>query len=280
MQELTLPAPAKLNLFLHITGRREDGYHLLQTLFQFLDYSDEIHLNVRGDGVIRRTNDIEGIPEQDDLVIKAAKLLKNHVGVNYGVDISVSKKLPMGGGLGGGSSDAATVLQGLNTLWGCQLSDNELAALGLQLGADVPIFVHGHAAWAEGVGEKIKSVDLPEPWFLVVRPDVHISTENIFSEQGLTRNCKPIKMSHFLGGQSMNVFEPLVRKSYSEVDDALNWLSQFAESKLTGSGSCIFASFPEENEAVNVLEKLPKQWKGFVAKGKCISPLKVALNSV
>ncbi len=280
MQSLILPAPAKLNLFLHITGRREDGYHLLQTLFQFLDYCDEISLSLRSDGEIHRTNDVEGVAEQNDLVIKAAKLLQQKTNSPLGVDITVIKKLPMGGGLGGGSSDAATVLQGLNKLWGCQLSDNELAELGLQLGADVPIFVHGHAAWAEGVGEQIEAVDLSEPWFIVVCPDVHVSTAEIFSDQGLTRNCKPIRISHFLTGQSINVFEPLVRKKYTEVDDALNWLSQFAESRLTGSGSCIFASFPNKNEALNVLEQLPEKWQGFVTKGKCTSPLKVILKRV
>lgn len=280
MRELILPAPAKLNLFLHITKRRADGYHLLQTIFQFLDYSDEIGLKVRDDTVIHRVNDVEGVAEQDDLVIKAAILLQRHAAVSLGADISVFKKLPMGGGLGGGSSDAATVLQGLNKLWKCKLSNDELALLGLQLGADVPVFIQGHAAWAEGIGEKIQAVELPEPWFLVIRPDVHIATADIFLDQGLTRNCKPIKMSHFLEGQTRNVFEPLVRKSYPEVDDALNWLSQFSESKLTGSGSCIFAEFKEENNAQSVLAKLPKQWHGFVAKGKNISPLQVVLNSV
>jgi len=280
MRELTLPAPAKLNLFLHITGQRADGYHLLQTIFQFLDYSDEIRLCVRDDNAIHRTNDVGGVAEHDDLVVKAAKLLQKSTGVKQGVDMTVSKKLPMGGGLGGGSSDAATVLHGLNILWSCGLSDAELASLGLQLGADVPIFIHGHSAWAEGVGEDICSVDISEPWYLVIRPNVHVSTANIFSDQRLTRNCKPIKMQHFLEGQTSNVFEPLVRKTYPEVDDALNWLSQFAESRLTGSGSCLFAAFVEEDEARNVLKKLPNQWHGFVAKGNNISSLKVVLNSV
>lgn len=280
MQELLLPAPAKLNLFLHITGRRADGYHLLQTLFQFLDYSDEIHLAVREDNAIHRTNDIKGIAEQDDLVVKAARLLQKVTDTKQGADITVLKNLPMGGGLGGGSSDAATVLHGLNKLWNCQLGDADLATLGLQLGADVPIFIYGHSAWAEGVGEDINPVDIPEPWYLIIRPDVHISTAKIFSDQRLTRDCKPIKMQHFLEAQTQNVFEPLVRKSYPEVDNALNWLSQFAEAKLTGSGSCIFAAFSDKETAHNTLKKLPNQWYGFIAKGKNISPLKVMLNSV
>ena len=280
MSKITLPAPAKLNLFLHITGRREDGYHLLQTLFQFIDYCDEVTLSLRADKRIRRSNHIKAIPEQTDLVIKAAVLLQQYSASTYGVDITLHKKLPMGSGLGGGSSDAASVLLGLNHLWQCQLSIDELATLGLQLGADIPIFIRGYAAWAEGIGEKIQPVAVAEPWYLIIQPMVHISTAKIFSDKGLTRNCKPIKMSHFLEGQVGNVFEPLVRKMYPEVDSALNWLSQFSQAKLTGSGSCIFAAFLNEDNALAVLKQLPPKWQGFVAKGKNISPLQVALNSV
>jgi len=229
---------------------------------------------------MQRTNHIEAIPEQEDLVIKAANLLQQYSGSSYGVDIHLHKKLPMGGGLGGGSSDAATVLLGLNHLWQCQLSVDELANLGLHLGADIPIFIRGYAAWAEGVGEKIQPVDIPEPWYLIVQPQVHVATAKIFLDKGLTRNCKPIRMSHFLEGQVGNVFEPLVRKMYPEVDSALNWLSQFSQAKLTGSGSCIFAEFSSEKDALAVLKQLPQKWQGFVAKGKNISPLQVALNSV
>ena len=280
MQTLTLPAPAKLNLFLHITGRRADGYHLLQTVFQFIDYCDEIDLTRRTDGKIRRINYIDAIPEQDDLVVKAAHLLQQYSKTSFGIDIKLTKKLPMGGGLGGGSSDAATVLLGLNKLWQCQLSIDELARLGLRLGADIPIFIRGHSAWAEGVGEEIQPIDIPEPWYLVIQPKVEIATAEIFSNKALTRNCKPIRMSHFPEAQLENVFEPLVRKMYPEVEDALDWLSQFSEAKLTGSGSCIFAEFSHRDSAETVLAQLPKKWHGFVAKGKNISPLQVALNSV
>ncbi|RTZ65891.1 MAG: 4-(cytidine 5'-diphospho)-2-C-methyl-D-erythritol kinase, partial [Aquificaceae bacterium] len=184
---MKLLAPAKLNLFLHITGRRDDGYHLLQTIFQFLDYSDEITLNLRDDGRIKRVSGLASVRDEDDLVVRAAHLLKQYTKTAYGADISVNKKLPIGGGLGGGSSDAATVLLGLNQLWSCDLTIDELAELGLKLGADVPVFVRGHAAWAEGVGEQLEIITLPEPWFVVVHPNIFVSTAEIFADKGLTR---------------------------------------------------------------------------------------------
>ncbi len=276
---MILPAPAKLNLFLHITGRRADGYHLLQTLFVFLDYADEIQLTLRPDGLIRRTVGDPLIPENDDLVVKAARLLQVTTACTQGVDIAVHKKLPMGGGLGGGSSDAASVLVGLNRLWNCGLDPVALAALGLRLGADVPVFVHGHAAWAEGVGEILQPVDVPEKWYLVVHPNVHVSTAKIFLHEDLTRHCQPIRIATFLAGQTTNVFEPVVIKAYPEVAEAFHWLSGFAPARLTGSGACLFAAFDDECTAKQVLAVLPEQWSGFVAKSRCQSPLQLAIET-
>ncbi|MFZ1386378.1 MAG: 4-(cytidine 5'-diphospho)-2-C-methyl-D-erythritol kinase [Thiolinea sp.] len=277
-EPLILPAPAKLNLFLHITGRRADGYHLLQTLFQFLDYSDEISLQLRTDGKITRSLGSPLVPENDDLVVKAARLLQHATDSKLGVDIKVYKKLPMGGGLGGGSSDAATVLLGLNKLWNCQLPLDSLAALGLRLGADVPVFIHGQAAWAEGVGEQLEPVTIPEKWYFVLHPNVHVSTAEVFSAQGLTRDCKPIRIAAFLAEQTTNVFEPIVRKNYPEVAKAFEWLGNKA--KLTGSGACLFAEFDDEKSAQIIAKNLPKPWSGFVAKGRCISPLHEKLNTL
>lgn len=283
MSSLTLPAPAKLNLFLHITGRRDDGYHLLQTVFQLLDFGDEITLALRLDGKIKRIKGLESVPESSDLCVRAAVLLKQYMQDEYkkevaGADISIKKVLPMGGGIGGGSSDAATVLHGLNKLWDCSLSTDELANLGLQLGADVPVFVRGFSAWAEGVGEQLTPVELEEKWFLVIHPGVSVSTAEIFLDQGLTRDCEPIKIARFLQEQdvensvkkTVNVFEAVVRKKYPEVKKALDWLSKFSPARLTGSGSCLFASFDSEADAnvvLTVLNTLPKNWQGFVAKG-------------
>lgn len=277
-EPLVLPAPAKLNLFLHITGRRADGYHLLQTLFQFLDYSDEISLQVRSDGRITRSEGSPLVPENDDLVVKAACLLQKETACKLGVDIKLNKKLPIGGGLGGGSSDAATVLLGLNKLWSCQLSLSALAALGLRLGADIPVFVQGHAAWAEGVGEVLDPVMIPEKWYFVLHPNVHVPTAEVFSSKGLTRNCKPIRIAAFLAGQTINVFEPVVRKKYPEIAKAFEWLG--GKAKLTGSGACLFAEFDDKTSAQEIEKNLPKQWSGFIAKGQCVSPLHEKLNTV
>nr|CAA6828963.1 MAG: 4-diphosphocytidyl-2-C-methyl-D-erythritol kinase (EC [uncultured Thiotrichaceae bacterium] len=277
---LKLPAPAKINHFLHITGRRADGYHLLQTLFQFLDYSDDIELTLRGDGIISRSEGHADIPVQDDLVVRAAQLLQIETACQFGVDIKVHKRLPMGGGLGGGSSDAATTLLGLNLLWGCGLSEKQLAALGLCLGADVPVFVYGKAAWAEGVGEQLEFMDLPSKWYLVVHPGVHISTAQIFSHEGLTRDVRPITIATFLAGQTQNVFETVAKKVFSEVGNAYNWLSDFAVTKMTGSGACLFAEFESEFQAQQVLNKLPKQWTGFIARSDSRSPLHKKLDNI
>ena len=275
-KSLILPAPAKLNLFLHITGQRKDGYHLLQTVFQFLDYSDQIYLSLNDTGEIRRVavdTLMQSIPESEDLTLRAAALLQQKAGVKQGIDISVNKILPMGGGLGGGSSDAATVLLGCNQLWNCGLSRDELAELGLQLGADVPVFVRGFAAWAEGVGEQLTPIEPVESWYIVVRPNDSISTVEIFRQEGLTRDCQPITIAHFLEGHGINVLESEVRKLSPEVDEALNWLSAYSPARLTGSGSCIFSVVSDKQTAENILNKLPEKWKGFIAKGRNISPL-------
>ncbi len=274
---LTLPAPAKLNLFLHITGQREDGYHLLQTVFQFLDYSDEIQLTLSSSGEIRRLSDHPLIAESDDLTVKAACLLQHYTDTDFGVDIRVNKRLPMGGGLGGGSSNAATVLLGCNKIWKAGLSRDELANLGLKLGADVPVFIRCFSAWAEGVGEELIPINLDEKWYIVVHPEVHISTVEIFREEGLTRDCLPITIAHFLQGHGTNVLEAVVRKISPEVDDALHWLSSFSPARLTGSGSCIFSAVENQQMAEEILTKLPSKWSGFVAKGVNVSPIECFL---
>lgn len=280
MQSLTLPAPAKLNLFLHITGRRADGYHLLQTLFVFLDFADEITLTVRSDGAIRRPSGATDVSEEADLTVRAARLLQKETGCPLGADIRVQKRIPMGGGLGGGSSDAATVLQGLNYLWQCGLNDDELAALGLRLGADVPVFVRGRAAWAEGVGEQLTPVDLVPAWYVVVHPRVHVPTAELFTAEDLTRNCPPITLATFHDGQGKNVFQPVVESRYSEVAEAIGWLSGYAKAMLTGSGSCLFASVSSKHEGEIILNSLPGKWFGFVAEGASISPLQQKLATL
>ncbi|MEZ5450784.1 MAG: 4-(cytidine 5'-diphospho)-2-C-methyl-D-erythritol kinase [Thiolinea sp.] len=214
---------------------------------------------------------------EDDLAVRAARLLQAATACRLGVEIEVHKKLPMGGGLGGGSSDAATVLLGLNRLWDCGLGLDELAGLGLQLGADVPVFVRGRAAWAEGVGEQLTAVDLPAHWYLVVHPNVHVSTAKVFAFEGLTRNCQPITIATSLTGQTQNVFEPVIRKWFPEVDTAFSWLSGLAVTKMTGSGACLFAQFDNEHEAKQVLAQLPEKWHGFVARSVSQSPLHIKL---
>ena len=278
MESLTLPAPAKLNLFLHITGKRADGYHLLQTLFVFLDFADAITLRVRADGAITRPAGAEGVAEDDDLTVRAARLLQQVTGCRLGAEISVVKNIPMGGGLGGGSSDAATVLQGLNQLWQCNLSGDELAELGLRLGADVPVFVRGHAAWAEGVGEQLTPVEIPSVWYVVIHPNVHVPTAELFSAPDLTRDCPPITLAAFHEGHGSNVFQPVVENRFPEVAKALRWLSGYAEARLTGSGSCLFAAVGSRFEGESILQDLPSGWFGFVAKGLNISPLQQKLQ--
>lgn len=267
------PAPAKLNLFLHITGRRPDGYHLLQTVFQFIDYCDMLSFDIRDDGIIRRVNEIKGITPEHDLVIRAARLLQQMGGTRLGADIYIDKHIPLGGGLGGGSSDAATTLVALNCLWAAAIGQSELIALGLQLGADVPVFIAGHAAWAEGIGEKLTPITLPEPWYIVIVPPCHVVTAEVFGKPELTRDCHPIRIENFLSGQGVNVCEPVVCKDYPPVARALEWLSQFAVARMSGTGACIFAPFSDRDHADHVLDQLPAGWVGFVAKGMNRSPL-------
>lgn len=274
---LVLPAPAKLNLFLHITGRRDDGYHLLQTLFVFLDFGDEIRLVHRDDGVIRRVTDMAGVAGENDLTVRAARLLQQECGCRWGADIAVTKRIPMGGGLGGGSSDAATVLQGLNQLWQCGLDTAALARLGLRLGADVPVFVQGHAAWAEGVGEQLMPVVLPQAWYVVIHPQVHVPTAELFKAEDLTRHYPPITLAAFHDGCGVNVFQPVVEKRYPEVAEAIGWLSQFGKARLTGSGSCLFAEVRSKAEGELILQALPEKWFGFVAQSRMSSPLQQTL---
>lgn len=270
---ISWPAPAKLNLFLHITGRRVDGYHELQTAFQFLDYGDELQFEVTESPDIRLSQPVAGVADADNLIVRAAKLLQHSCGGTQGAIISVTKRLPMGGGLGGGSSNAATTLVALNTLWGCGLKETELAQLGLQLGADVPIFIAGFAAWAEGVGERLTPISPEEPWFAVIQPDCHVSTAEIFSSSELTRDCEPITISRFLSGEGSNVCEAVVKKHYPAVANALNWLAQYASPRMTGTGACIFADFENQQQAQHVVDNLPSNWQGFVAKGCNRSPL-------
>jgi 4-diphosphocytidyl-2-C-methyl-D-erythritol kinase len=279
MSRLELPCPAKINLFLNITGRRVDGYHELQTLFQLLDYGDTLSLNRRNDSEIVLNSELQGVPAEQNLIYLAARKLQGISGqANLGADICLLKRLPMGGGIGGGSSDAASTLIGLNQLWQLSLSINQLAEIGLNLGADVPIFVRGQTAWAEGIGEKIQPLKMPENWYLVLKPNCHVSTREIFCHEQLTRHSSPIKIAAFLEGCSGNSCEPLVRKLYPEIDKALIWLDQFSPAKLTGTGACVFAGFQDQASAEAVCRQRPATMDGFVARGVNTSPLHSALG--
>lgn len=270
---LILPAPAKLNLFLHITGRRADGYHELQTLFQFLDHGDELGFALREDGEIHLRTPINGVPHDSNLIVRAARLLQQESGTALGADIWLDKRLPMGGGIGGGSSDAATTLVGLNHLWQTGLDEDRLAALGLRLGADVPVFVRGRAAFAEGVGEQLQAVELSELWFLVAVPQVFVSTAEVFSAPELTRNTPPIKVRSLLEGGGHNDCQPVVEARYPEVRNALILLNKFVPARLTGTGACVFGSFPNRDDADKVARQLPATLPSFVAQGRNISML-------
>ncbi|MEQ8426768.1 MAG: 4-(cytidine 5'-diphospho)-2-C-methyl-D-erythritol kinase [Gammaproteobacteria bacterium] len=271
------PAPAKLNLFLHITGRRQDGYHLLQTVFQFIDLVDDIEFQLTTDGALRRISAMPGVAEEDDLVIRAARLLQEHSGSTHGVDIKVNKRIPEGGGLGGGSSDAATTLVALNELWQTGLEPSQLAEIGLSLGADVPIFIYGRAAWAEGVGEQLSPVEPAEVYYLVIHPGCSVPTAAIFNAPDLTRNTPPITIRDFFDRGGINDCEAVVRKQYPEVNAAIDWLSQFAPTRLTGTGACVFAGFEDESSAQAAREQLPATWRGFLVRGVNRSPLQARL---
>ncbi|MDH3900573.1 MAG: 4-(cytidine 5'-diphospho)-2-C-methyl-D-erythritol kinase [Gammaproteobacteria bacterium] len=267
------PAPAKLNLFLQITGQREDGYHTLQTVFQFLDRADRLYFDITEDKGIRRFGGPVDVPAAADLCVRAARLLQTVTGNSKGVDIYNDKLLPGGGGLGGGSSDAATTLWALNRLWNAGLDAGELARLGLELGADVPVFIHGEAAWAEGIGEILTPVTLDEPWYLVVVPPVSVSTVDIFSDTELTRDTPRMTIRAFLSGGGQNDCEAVVRRRHPEVAAAIDWLSAHAPARMTGTGACVFAAFGSEAEARSVERQLPRGWTAFVARGMNRSPL-------
>lgn len=279
----TFPAPAKLNLFLHVVGRRPDGYHLLQTVFRFVDYGDSLSFVVREDGVIRRVNPLPGVDQEQDLTVRAARLLQQETGCRLGADIVLEKRLPMGGGLGGGSSDAATVLLALNRLWNLNLDRQVLQEMGLRLGADVPVFVFGESAFAEGVGEKLQPVALPPAWYVVLVPPVSVSTLEIFTSKELTRDTKPIKMSDFSTGcawsisndlwSTRNDLEPVVCRKCPQVAECLEWLKAYGDARMTGSGACVFAAFSSEEAANKVFLMKPAQMAGFVAKGMDKHPL-------
>ncbi len=275
--ETQWPAPAKLNLFLHVTGRRADGYHELQTVFQLIDLCDTITISVNGDGRIERPAGPVGVDPDSDLTVRAAKALQAAAGVRAGASLHIAKRIPMGGGLGGGSSDAATTLVALNHLWGCGLPIEDLARLGLALGADVPVFIRGSSAWAEGVGERLVPVELPERWYVVIHPGVAVPTRDVFQSPELTRNSPVITIRAFFepGGAAAarNDCEPVVRARYAEVAAALDWLGNFAPARLTGTGSCIFAAFASAIEAERVAARVPDRWRAFVARGLNESPL-------
>jgi len=266
------PAPAKLNLFLHITGRRPDGYHELQTVFQLIDLCDSVAVTVRDDGRIERPQGPADVPPESDLVVRAARALQAASGTRFGATLRVLKRIPMGGGLGGGSSDAATALLALNALWGCGLGRDELARLGLPLGADVPVFVRGFSAWAEGVGERLTPVTLPERWYVIVHPGVGVSTRDVFQSSELTRNSPLITIRAFFEAGGRNDCEPVVRARCPEVAAALDWLSRYAPARLTGTGSCIFASCATAIEAERIAARVPDEWTSFVARGLNTSP--------
>jgi 4-diphosphocytidyl-2-C-methyl-D-erythritol kinase len=280
--EAPWPAPAKLNLFLHIVGRRADGYHELQTAFQFIDLCDELNFELRSDDLIIRLEGPAEVPPAHDLCVRAADQLRRHAAEFLpsragedvpGVTIWLRKRIPLQGGLGGGSSDAATTLVALNRLWGLDLPTDELAQIGLKLGADVPVFVQGRAAWAEGVGERLEPIEPPENVYLVIRPGIAVSTAEVFQAPELTRNSPAITIRAFLKSGGRNDCEPLVRSRFPEVAAAFDWLGQFAPARLTGTGSCIFAAFADRERAQEVARQVPTRWQGFVVQGRNRSPL-------
>ena len=276
--ETRWPAPAKLNLFLHVTGRRPDGYHELQTVFQLIDLCDTIAIRVREDGRIERPTGPSQVEPDSDLTVRAAHALKAATGIRLGASLTVLKRIPLGGGLGGGSSDAATTLLALNELWGCGLSVDELARLGLPLGADVPVFVRGSSAWAEGVGERLTPVELPERWYIVIHPGISVGTRDVFQSPELTRNSTLITIRAFFESGGRNDCEPVVRAGYPEVAAALDWLGRFAPARLTGTGSCIFASCASAIEAERLAARVPDRWTSFVVRGLNISPAHARLS--
>ena len=267
------PAPAKLNLFLHVVGRRADGYHLLQTAFRMLDWGDSLSFALRADGAVRRTTEVAGVSEEQDLVVRAGRLLQQASGSRLGADIAIDKRLPMGGGLGGGSSDAATTLIALNRLWGSGLSRAALAKLGLQLGADVPFFIFGRDAFAEGVGEELQPLTLPPTWYVVIAPPVVVPTAEIFRAEELTRDTGPIRITDFAASTTRNDLQAVACNRYPEVGAAIEWLAQFAPARMTGSGACVFAEVGSEMEANDVVGKCPAPMRAWKARSLARHPL-------
>ena len=278
MSTFSLPSPAKINLFLHITGQRSDGYHNLQTLFQLLDFGDKLVFRSNRSGNIKINGNIDGVDEKNNLIFHAATLLQKSTGCDLGCTIDLTKNLPMGAGLGGGSSNAATTLVGLNALWKCGLTANQLSDLGKTLGADVPVFVHGESAFAEGIGDILTPLTLPQRWFLVITPNCHVSTREIFSNPQLTRNSSPIKIRALSGVEYRNDCQDVVSKLHPAVGTVLQWVENFSAPLMTGTGASVFCSFDSKSEAQHVLSKLPKQWTGFVAKGVNRSPVHEQLH--
>jgi len=269
------PAPAKLNLFLHIVGRREDGYHLLQTAFQLLDWGDEVRLRVRDDGKICRIDPLPGVPDDVDLGVRAAHALKRATGCRLGADIAIEKRVPIGGGLGGGSSDAATVLVALNALWRTELDADALAEIAVGLGADVPVFVRGTSAWAEGIGEQLTPIELPDRWFVIVDPGVPVPTRELFQVPELTRNSPQLTIPLFVSGvPTGNAFEPVVRGRFPAVAAALDWLGRHGEARLSGSGGAVFAAVASRDAGEAILAAMPAGFRGWVVRGVNESPLR------
>lgn len=273
------PAPAKLNLFLHVNGRRADGYHELQTLFQFIDYCDMLDFKVTETAeLILHSNISNVVADSDNLILRAAKSLQQITGFTGGAEIWLDKRLPMGGGLGGGSSDAATTLVALNTLWNTQLSTEELAKIGLKLGADIPVFIHGFAAFAEGVGERLQAVNPSEPWYLIIAPDAHLSTAEVFQDPLLPRDTPKLAIDTLMNQPWANDCQKLVVSKYPQVAKALGWLLEYAPSRMTGTGACVFGEFTQKQQALAALAKLPSEMQGFVAQGMNLSPLITRLS--
>jgi 4-diphosphocytidyl-2-C-methyl-D-erythritol kinase len=272
-ESLIISSPAKLNLMLQITGRRDDGYHLLETVFQFIDLADRIEFSTNKSGDILRLPGNSPVAPEDDILLAVASLLQARFKVAGGVTIDIDKRIPIGGGLGGGSSDAASCLLALNQLWGLGLTLEQLAVIGLELGADVPVFVRGRAAWATGIGEVLQDIELEEPIYLVIDPKVAVSTAQIFAAQELTRNCDPLTIRAFLRGSGINVCEPVVRKRYPQVDEAIDWLNQFAMARMSGTGACVFAALDSLEQAEVVKLQVPQQWNAYVTRAMNSSPV-------
>ncbi|WP_305824350.1 4-(cytidine 5'-diphospho)-2-C-methyl-D-erythritol kinase [Massilia brevitalea] len=283
------PAPAKLNLFLHVVGRRADGYHLLQSVFQLIDRGDTLHFDLRSDGAIRRVNDVPGVPHDADLVVRALQRLasafrERHGRAVPGIDVRLDKVLPMGGGLGGGSSDAATALMAANHLWQGGFSDEELMAIGLPLGADIPFFVYGETAFVEGIGEAMQPVQGPDCWYVVIEPGVSVPTPAIFSAQDLTRDSKPVRITDFpeaqnISGFGRNDLQGVAVRLFPAVGEAIEWLSQYGAARMTGSGACVFVALPGEAEANHVLGQVPDKWKAWKAKSLARHSIKKLLQN-